>query len=207
MPDLRARETSLRGQIEALDAQLADRELYLKLADNLDRFLAQLRDQADVSSVQERQRVLRLVVKDVLIGPDKITIRHRIPVRDHANAGHSDSEAEPAAEGDHSPSYPLRWGRGDPALRRAAEGGMPAPVLQVSGLEHVAQQPQEPAIVDAFPKDRQHDLMVEAAERSRDTLPTSTASRRRSRSPAATTRWRAGRWRCWAGSAAGGRSS
>ena len=111
MPDLRARETSLRGQIEALDAQLADHELYLKLADNLDRFLAQLRDKADVSSVEERQRVLRLVVKDILIGPDKITIRHRIPVRDDANAGHSDSEAEPAAEGDHSPSYPLHWGR------------------------------------------------------------------------------------------------
>ena len=111
MPDLRARETSLRGQIEALDAQLADRALYLKLADNLDRFLAQLRDKADVSSVQERQRVLRLVVKDILIGPDTITIRHRIPVRDDANADHSNSEAEPAAEGDHSPSYPLRWGR------------------------------------------------------------------------------------------------
>ena len=29
----------------------------------------------------ERQRVLRLLVKDILIGPDKITIRHRIPVR------------------------------------------------------------------------------------------------------------------------------
>ena len=123
MPDLRARETSLRGQIEALDAQLADRELYLKLADNLDRFLAQLRDKADVSSVQERQRVLRLVVKDILIGPDKITIRHRIPVRDDANAGHSDSQAEPAAEGDHSPSYPLRWGRDLPAARQR----LPAP--------------------------------------------------------------------------------
>src|SRR6266516_6568970 len=103
MPDLRARETSLRGQIEALDAQLADRELYLKLADNLDRFLAQLRDQANASSIKERQRVLRLVVKDVLIGPDKITIRHRIPVRDDANAGRPDSQAEPDAEGDHSP--------------------------------------------------------------------------------------------------------
>ena len=121
MPDLRARETSLRGQIETLDAQLADRELYLKLADNLDRFLAQLRDKADVSSVEERQRVLRLVVKDILIGPDKITIRHRIPVRD-ANTGHSDSEAEPTAEGDHSPSYPLRWGRA------VAPAGQPGPV-------------------------------------------------------------------------------
>ena len=32
MPDLRARETNLRNQIQALDAQLADREAYLALA-------------------------------------------------------------------------------------------------------------------------------------------------------------------------------
>ena len=32
-------------------------------------------------TVEERQRVLRLLVKDVLIGPEKITIRHRIPAR------------------------------------------------------------------------------------------------------------------------------
>jgi site-specific DNA recombinase len=121
MPDLRARETSLRGQIEALDAQLADRELYLKLADNLDRFLAQLRDQANASSVEERQRVLRLVVKDILIGPDKITIRHRIPVRDDANPGRPHSQAEPDTEGDHRPSYLLRWGREDAALGCAGD--------------------------------------------------------------------------------------
>jgi site-specific DNA recombinase len=39
MPDLRARETNLRNQIRALDAQLADRDSYLKLADNLEHFL------------------------------------------------------------------------------------------------------------------------------------------------------------------------
>jgi site-specific DNA recombinase len=115
MPDLRARESGLRGQIDALDAQLADRELYLKLADDLHRFLAQLRDKADVFTIEERQRVLRLLVKDVLVGPEKITIRHRIPVRDTANAGRHDSEASLDAEGDHSPSCPLRWGRAVPA--------------------------------------------------------------------------------------------
>jgi site-specific DNA recombinase len=82
MPDLRARETSIRGQIDALDAQLADSELYLKLADDLEGFLALLRDSAEISTIEERQRVLRLLVKDVLIGPDKITIRHRIPIRE-----------------------------------------------------------------------------------------------------------------------------
>ena len=37
MPDLRARETNLRNQIHALDAQLADREAYLALAADLRR--------------------------------------------------------------------------------------------------------------------------------------------------------------------------
>ena len=36
MPELRTRETSLRQQTDALDAQLADRAVYLKLADNLE---------------------------------------------------------------------------------------------------------------------------------------------------------------------------
>ena len=93
MPHLRARETSLRSQIEALDAQAADQDAYLKLADDLDGFLAQLRGSAATASIPERQRVLRLLVKDVLIGPEKITIRHRIPVRERASSGggHQDS--------------------------------------------------------------------------------------------------------------------
>ena len=93
MPDLRARETNLRNQIQALDAQLADREAYLALAADLDGFLTQLRTPAETSTVDERQRVLRLLVKDVLIGPEKITIRHRIPLRERTHEP-SDTDTE-----------------------------------------------------------------------------------------------------------------
>jgi site-specific DNA recombinase len=86
MPELRARETGLRHQIDALESQLADREVYLKLADNLEDFLTGLRDKTITATVAERQRVLRLLVKDVLVGPDKITIRHCIPVRHNASS-------------------------------------------------------------------------------------------------------------------------
>jgi site-specific DNA recombinase len=111
MPALRARETNLRGQATALDAQLADREAYLKLADDLEGFLAQLRGNTHGASVTERQRVLRLLVKDVLIGPEKVTIRHRIPIRERTS--HSNQEHQtPGTEGDQSASCPLRWGRG-----------------------------------------------------------------------------------------------
>src|SRR5260370_29726481 len=93
MPHLRARQANLRGQIDALDAQAADRDAYLKLADDLEGFLAQLRGKTATASTEERQRVLRLIVKDVLIGPEKITIRHRTPARKPPTtvAGHHNS--------------------------------------------------------------------------------------------------------------------
>src|SRR6516162_4980261 len=79
MPHLRARQASLRGQIDALDAQAADCDAYLKLADEIEGFLARLHASTATATVEDRQRELRLLVKDVLIGPEKITIRHRIP--------------------------------------------------------------------------------------------------------------------------------
>ena len=119
MPHLRTREASLHAQIDALDAQLADREVYLKLADDLEGFLAQLRGNAVTSAVEERQRVLRLLVKDILIGPEKITIRHRIPARGNGTATRQ-HDAQTDTEGDQQASCPLRWGRGRADLRVAA---------------------------------------------------------------------------------------
>ena len=131
MPHLRARETSLRAQIDALDTQLADRDAYLKLADDLEGFLAQLKGSAATAAVPERQRVLRLLVKDVLVGPEKITIRHRIPARTRTATGRQPSE-QADTEGDHAPGYPLRWGRdlassGSSSMIRAYSFALPAP--------------------------------------------------------------------------------
>jgi site-specific DNA recombinase len=115
MPDLRARQASLRGQLDALDAQAADRDAYLKLAGDLEGFLSRLRGSAATASVDERRRVLRLLVKDVLIGPEKITIRHRIPVREHASGGGRHDTTD--TEGDMRQGYELCWGRDDTTLR------------------------------------------------------------------------------------------
>ena len=136
MPHLRARETSLRGQLDALDAQAADRDAYLKLADGLEGFLTQLRGKAAAASTEERRRVLHLLVKDVLIGPEKITIRHRIPVREPAasGGGHHDTTD---TEGDMRQSYALCWGRDHAALWRPFPGwGKP-----LAGFKHARLQP------------------------------------------------------------------
>ena len=143
MPDLRARETSLKDQIAALDAQAADRDAYLKLADDLEGFLARLRENSATATTEGRQRVLRAVVQDILIGPEKLTIRHRIPLREPASgSGHHDSTD---TEGDMRESSLLRWGRDQPrALERgiARHGtGRRGPVL---GRPHLARRPGDP---------------------------------------------------------------
>ena len=83
MPDLRARETSVRSSLAALEAQLLDRDTYLKLAENLEGFLERLRDTADAATIEARQKILRSVVKEVLVGRERVVIRHSIPVADH----------------------------------------------------------------------------------------------------------------------------
>jgi site-specific DNA recombinase len=110
MPELRAREANLRNQIQAHDAQLADRQAYLTLATDLEGFLTQLHQGAETSTTNERRLVLQLLVKDVLIGPAKVTIRHRIPIRERT---HKDPQQADAAdtEGDHQTHCQVRWGR------------------------------------------------------------------------------------------------
>jgi site-specific DNA recombinase len=108
MPGLRAREQNLKSQIDALDAQAAGQDAYLKLASNLEDFLAQLRGNAATATIHQRQHVLRLLVKDVLLGPGKITIRHRIPAREPAGSGGSNNNnGDTNTEGDMHQCYPL----------------------------------------------------------------------------------------------------
>src|SRR3954467_8424151 len=112
IPDLRARETGLRAQIDAPDSQLAARQTSPTPPDDLEGFLPGPRHNAATTDVTERQRVLRLLVKDVLIGPEQITIRHRIPAREHTPTTPAHDNPNPDTEGDKRACCPLRWGRG-----------------------------------------------------------------------------------------------
>src|SRR5947209_16149237 len=111
MPTLRKRQSTLQAQLDTLDAELHDAETYLKLADTLESFLTRLGDGLDQLTLDEQQRILRLVVREVLIGgdDDKITIRHSIPTPNGGSNG----------------SYPLRGSSRQPAAaeRRSAWDG------------------------------------------------------------------------------------
>jgi site-specific DNA recombinase len=85
MPGLRQRKQALCAELQAIAEQANDRAVFLRLAENLTEFLARRRGAADTLSINERQRIVRLVVKDVLIGDDTITIRNSISIPQQAS--------------------------------------------------------------------------------------------------------------------------
>ena len=80
MPMLRQRQQTLRAELQAIADQANDRAAFLRLAETLTAFLARLRSAAETLSVIERQKIVRLLVKEVLVDEDTITIRHSIPI-------------------------------------------------------------------------------------------------------------------------------
>jgi site-specific DNA recombinase len=79
-PEVRKREATIQAQLDALDDELHDAETYLKLTETLNGFRARLSSNAENLTIEQRQQIIRLVVREVLIGEDDVTIRHSIPV-------------------------------------------------------------------------------------------------------------------------------
>ena len=171
MPDLRARETGLKDQIAALDVQAADRDAYLKLADDLQGFPGKLRANSATATTEDRQRVLRALVQDVLVGPEKLTIRHRIPVREPSSSGGSHHDTTDT-EGDMRQSSLLRWGRDKSGLQgqpgqvgaAAAAGLVPDPVQVRADRADADVQVSGDLGVGAAPGDRGDQLPFPGAE-------------------------------------------
>jgi len=112
MPGLRQREQMLRTELRAIADQVSDRAAFLRLAETLTAFLTRLRSTAETLNVAERQRIVRLLVKDVLVGDNDITIRHSIPI----------PSGSPPNGGTHSagdPNYLLCTGSDQPSVGKS----------------------------------------------------------------------------------------
>jgi site-specific DNA recombinase len=108
MPPLRQREATAEAQLAALEAELTDAETYVSLAQSLEGFLAKLHEAAQTLALADRQRVVRLLLKEVQVGPDTLVLRHSIPVP----GGHPD------------PGYLLRGRSHQPALGEHLPGAV-----------------------------------------------------------------------------------
>lgn len=120
VPDLRKQQQGIQAALESLAMAAADQTRYLRLVETLAEFRARLRARADTLDVGERQKILRLVVREILVGKEAITIRHSIPVSTTDPSPHGDPmPAQEPSQPRSDPCYLLRSGRHHSALRRA----------------------------------------------------------------------------------------
>jgi site-specific DNA recombinase len=112
MPALRKREAALKSELNSIESAASDQHAILRVANNIDNFLFQLCKTADTMEVLERQMVLRLVVKEVLVDDETINIKHSVPFA-------LSSKTNLSLESAKIPSYLLRSGSHHTPLGRS----------------------------------------------------------------------------------------
>lgn len=80
MPELRKQQPANEAELQSLEMIAVDPTRNLGLVETLAEFRRRLRARGNVLEVAERQRVVRLLVQEILVGRDNITIRHSIPI-------------------------------------------------------------------------------------------------------------------------------
>jgi site-specific DNA recombinase len=80
MPELTKKSKAVEAELQSLETGAMDHARYLQLAENLSAFREKLHARAKTLDVCERQHILRLLVKEVLVDTESLTIRHSIPI-------------------------------------------------------------------------------------------------------------------------------
>ena len=152
MPALRQRELALHAEVESLSTQFSDQAAYLRLAETLSAFLGRMRENAHTLDIAERQRIVRLLVKEVVVASDSITIRHSIPTPVPSSGNPDDSSSSHQSSGGQrsAASYPLCTRSDNPALRCPTLRRKELPLTIAASPEHRLDQAQNAPIRDAL---------------------------------------------------------
>src|ERR1700686_3626168 len=95
MPPLQKQRQAVESELQSLRMAAVDEAKYLQLAENMAVFSSKLRVRAEALDIAVRQQILRLLVKEVLVGVDTITLRHSIPIP-QAGPGSNGSPTPPS---------------------------------------------------------------------------------------------------------------
>ena len=91
MPVLCKQQQAIDSELQSLELAATDQSRYLRLTETLTEFCTKLRGRAETLDIIERQKIARLLIKEILVGPDTIIIRHVIPVHDPQPGGNGPS--------------------------------------------------------------------------------------------------------------------
>jgi site-specific DNA recombinase len=109
-PKLRERQRALKKELESLALQSLENSRLQKMSASIEGFLSQLQHSAQSLCVAERQRIIRLVTKEIIVDGETLTVHHSIPV--------SGEPAGPPGE-----NYLLRTGSHTSAQGNAPQAG------------------------------------------------------------------------------------
>ncbi len=165
MPNLRKQEQAVDSELRSLELASEDQSRYLRLAETLSEFRGKLRVRAETLDTVDRQKILRLVVQEILVGADTIRIRHSIPVAD-SGPRERDGLAPPMnpAGGGGSPGYLLRTGRHRTALRRSLLPFLPPAFLKNTCFQPCLYQLKHARITDSKPQEAHEPFVAQTSE-------------------------------------------
>jgi site-specific DNA recombinase len=138
VPALRRRQAALESELQSATLQAMEHTRLIELQSSLENFLGALRQSAQDLDVRERQKIIRLSVKQIVVNADTLTIQHCLPVS-------AASQAESAS------SYALCTRSHHRALRRSLLRRLPfLGCLHDSLLEQLPDHLQHAAVCDLF---------------------------------------------------------
>jgi len=195
MPPLRKQQQAIEAELHSLEMAAADQSRYLQLAETLDEFRVKLRARAETLEVGERQKILRLLVKEILVSTDRLTIRHSIPIppSGSGSSGLPSPNTEPG--GTPNPGCLLRSGSHHRPLRRSHRRLRPLAVLAHPGPQPLADQPEQAFVGHPVFQKSLHPFVAHMVKGTHDTLPTISTFRNASSSRVLITRSKDSLWR------------
>jgi site-specific DNA recombinase len=111
LPELNKKSQAVECELRSLEMAAMDQTRYLQLAESLKGFRTKLRVRAKTLEVGERQQILRLLVKEILVDANSLTIRHSIPIPQIGSGSNNAQPPHSTPSGtSQKPSYLLRSG-------------------------------------------------------------------------------------------------
>ncbi len=80
IPELKKRQLALEKELESLSLQAVEQSRLLEMNVSIERFMGQLKNSAQKLDVEQKQKIVRLLVREVVVGSDTLTIHHSIPL-------------------------------------------------------------------------------------------------------------------------------
>ena len=124
-PELRRRQAAIEKELEGVALQALEKTRLTQLNASIENFLAALQQSAKTLEIVERQKIVRLVIKQIIVNGDTLTIHHSIPI------SRSSQQSQPSTSyllctrrpiSDVSQCLPRRTGQG---TRRSGTGVLP----------------------------------------------------------------------------------